>query len=153
MKKFVFCICVLVGAFLAQQATAQDIVIMNPIAAPSLTSQIKTGAVYLSIMNTGKENDELISISTSAAASAMLHKSEDKAGVMQMEMVHQLEIPAGVTIDILPGHMHIMLTDLKTPLKIGDHVALELQFKKSGKITVDAVVGKIDEMANMKHSN
>jgi periplasmic copper chaperone A len=153
MKKFVFCIVVLAFTFLAQQAIAQDIMIMNPIAAPSLTLQSKTGAVYLSIMNMGKENDELIGISTPAAASAMLHKSEDKDGVMKMEMVDQLEIPAGATIDILPGHMHIMLTDLKSQLKIGDHVALELKFKRSGKIAVDAVVGKIDDMTNMKHTN
>ena len=153
MKSFVFCFAIVLSVLLGQQAGAQDIMIMNPIAAPSLTSQSKTGAVYLSIMNMGKENDQLIAISSPVAASAMLHKSNDENGVMKMEMLGQLDIPAGTTIDIMPGQMHIMLTDLKAPLKIGDHVPLELDFIKSGKVSVDAVVGKIDDMANMKHTN
>ena len=153
MKRIIFCCVITVGALLARQASAQDILIMNPIAASSLTSASKTGAVYLSIMNMGKDSDQLIGISTPAAESAMLHKSKDENGVMKMEMLDQLEIPAGTTIDILPGHMHIMLMGLKSQLKIGDHVPVELAFKTSGKISVDAVVRKIDDMANMKHTN
>ncbi len=153
MKRIIFCCVITVGALLGRQASAQDILIMNPIAASSLTSASKTGAVYLSIMNMGKDSDQLIGISTPAAESAMLHKSKDENGVMKMEMLDQLEIPAGTTIDILPGHMHIMLMGLKSQLKIGDHVPVELAFKTSGKISVDAVVRKIDDMANMKHTN
>ena len=153
MKRIIFCCVIIVGALLGRQASAQDILIMNPIAASSLTSASKTGAVYLSIMNMGKDSDQLIGISTPAAESAMLHKSKDENGVMKMEMLDQLEIPAGTTIDILPGHMHIMLMGLKSQLKIGDHVPVELAFKTSGKISVDAVVRKIDDMANMKHTN
>ena len=153
MKSFVFCLIIIVSALVSHQAWAQDIMIMNPIAAPSLTSQSKTGAVYLSIMNMGKDSDQLIGISTTAAESAMLHKSNDENGVMKMEMLDRLEIPAGATIAILPGHMHIMLTGLKAPLKIGDHVLLEMIFKNSGNVSVDAIVGKIDDMVNMKHTN
>ena len=153
MKSFILSLIIFMSLFLRQQCLAQDIMIMNPIAAPSLTSLTKTGAVYLSIMNMGKDTDQLIGISTPAAESTMLHKSNDENGVMKMEMLDQLEIPAGATVDILPGHMHIMLMGLKAPLKIGDQVLLELEFKKSGKISVDAIVGKIDDMANMKHTN
>ena len=127
--------------------------IMNAIAAPSPTATSKTGAVYMSIMNMGKQNDALISVSTPVATSAMLHESKDENGVMKMEMLDQLEIPAGQTVDILPGQMHIMLVGLKAPFKIGEHVPLELIFKKSGKMSVDAIVGKTDGMANMKHKN
>jgi periplasmic copper chaperone A len=153
MKGFVFSATIFLNMLLGQQAIAQDIMIMNPVAAPSLTSQTKTGAVYLSIMNMGKDSEQLIGISTPAAESAMLHKSNDENGVMKMEMLDQLEIPAGATIDILPGHMHIMLMGLKAPLKLGDHVPLELEFKKSGKVSADAIVGKIEDMTNMKHTN
>lgn len=153
MKNFVFSLVIFLNVLLGQQSIAQDIMIMNPMAAPSLTSQTKTGAVYLSIMNMGKDIDQLIGISTPAAENAMLHKSNDENGVMKMEMLDQLEIPAGATIDVLPGHMHIMLMGLKAPLKIGDHVPLELEFKRSGKVSADAIVEKIEEMTNMKHIN
>ena len=153
MKIILACIAVVLSGFLAGQALAQDIMIMNAVAAPSLTSQTKTGAVYLSIMNMGKTNDDLIRISTPVAASAMLHESKDENGVMKMKMLDHLEIPAGKTVDILPSHMHIMLMDLKMPLKTGDHVALELEFKNSGILTVDAVVGKLDDITNMQPTN
>ena len=153
MKIISVCIALILSLFLAEQAFAQDIMVMNAVAAPSLTSQAKTGAVYLSIMNMGKTNDELIRISTLVATSAMLHESKDENGVMKMEMLDTLEFPAGKTVDILPGHLHIMLMDLKKPLKTGDHVAIELEFKNSGNVSVDAIVGKLDEISTMKHSN
>jgi copper(I)-binding protein len=49
--------------------------------------------------------------------------------------------------------MHIMLVGLKSQLKLGDHVPLELVFKKSGKIAIDAAVIKIEDISNMKHTN
>ena len=153
MKIFSILIALILSSFLAGQTFAQDIMVMNATAAPSLTSQAKTGAVYLSIMNMGQANDELISVSTPVAGSAMLHESKDENGVMKMEMLDKLEIPAGKTVDILPGHMHIMLMDLKIPLKTGDHVALELGFKNAGKVSVDAIVGKLEDITKMTHTN
>ena len=153
MKNFVVYSFIIFAAFLGGHALAQDIMIMNAIAAPSPTTQSKTGAVYMSIMNMGKQNDDLLSISTPVATSAMLHESKDENGVMKMEMLDQLEIPAGEAIDIQPGHMHIMLMGLKAPLKIGDHLMLNMVFKVSGNISVDTIVGKTDDMPNMKHKN
>ena len=153
MKIVSVCITLIFSSFLGGQVFAQDIIVKNAVAAPSLTSQSKTGAVYLSIMNMGAKSDELIGISTPAARSAMLHESKDENGVMKMEMLDRLEIPAGKTVNILPGHMHIMLIDLKAPLKIGDHVALELDFKNVGKLNVDAIVGSLEDITNMQHAN
>jgi len=153
MKSFIFYITLAFAALLSGHAIAQDIMISNAIAAPSPTATSKTGAVYMSIMNMGKQNDALISISTPVATSAMLHESKDENGVMKMEMLDQLEIPAGEAIDIQPGHMHIMLMGLKAPLKIGDHLMLNMVFKVSGNISVDTIVGKTDDMPNMKHKN
>ena len=153
MKIVSVCITLIFSSFLGGQVFAQDIIVKNAIAAPSLTSQSKTGAVYLSIMNMGAKSDELIGMSSTAASSAMLHQSKDENGVMKMEMLDILEIPAGKTVDILPGQMHIMLMELKATLKTGDHVALELEFKNSGKVSVDAIVGKLEDITNMNHTN
>ena len=153
MKIVSVCITLIFSSFLGGQVFAQDIIVKNAIAAPSLTSQSKTGAVYLSIMNMGAKSDELIGMSSTAASSAMLHQSKDENGVMKMEMLDILEIPAGKTVDILPGQMHIMLMELKATLKTGDHVVLELEFKNSGKVSVDAIVGKLEDITNMNHTN
>jgi periplasmic copper chaperone A len=134
-------------------SNAQDMMVMKPVVAAPALAQAKTAAAYLELMNMGKQDDVLLSITTPAAETAMLHESKDENGVMRMMMLDHLDIPAGKTVVIAPGHMHIMLTGLKAPLKIGDHVALALAFKKSGRISVDALVGKIDEMKLMKHTN
>ena len=153
MKIFSAFLAFIFTLFYVGQVFAQDIMVLNATAAPSLTSQAKNASVYMSIMNMGDKSDELTGMSTTAARSVMLHESKDENGVMKMQMLDRLEIPAGKTIDILPGHMHIMLMDLKAPLKIGDHLALELEFKNSGKLVVDAVVGKLGDITNMTHTD
>ncbi|MDE2445109.1 MAG: copper chaperone PCu(A)C [Alphaproteobacteria bacterium] len=125
-----------------------SMMIMKPTAAASLTPGATTGAAYLDIINMGKEADNLLRISTPAADMAMLHESKDENGVMKMEMLDKLEIPAGATVKISPGHLHIMLMGLKAPLKEGDHVALDLVFEKASNVKVDAVVKKVGDILN-----
>ena len=152
MKKLRYIVAIVLVAF-CSTAKAGGIMVMNPVAAASPTAQTKNGAIYLSIMNMGVTSDTLINITTPAATSAVLHQSKDENGVMKMITLDQLEIPAGATIDILPGHLHIMLKGMKAPLKLGYHLALDLEFKKAGHIVVDVVVGKTDDMNGMKHTN
>jgi copper(I)-binding protein len=57
-----------------------------------------------------------------------------------MEMVGAIKIPAGQTVELKPGDLHIMFTDLSHELKPGILVTLVLQFKKAGFINVQAQV-------------
>jgi copper(I)-binding protein len=58
-------------------------------------------------------------------------------GVMKMRPVEQgLTIDPGKTVKLAPGGYHLMMMDLKSPLKQGDKEPVTLEFEKAGKVTV-----------------
>ena len=58
-------------------------------------------------------------------------------GVMKMRAVEKgLAIEPGKTVKLAPGGYHVMLTDLKSPLKQGDKLPITLEFEKAGKVQV-----------------
>ena len=69
-------------------------------------------------------------------------------GMMGMQPVARLEIPAGGTVELKPGGYHIMLMGLARPLKEGDEIELTLSFAKAGDVKVKAKVGGVAEGAN-----
>ena len=56
-------------------------------------------------------------------------------GVMTMRALDKgLAIEPGKTVKFAPGGYHLMLMDLKGPLKQGDKVPVTLEFEKAGKV-------------------
>ncbi len=100
----------------------------------------KVTAGYVTILNTGSSDDSLIGVRASGAGMAHVHSSGDKDGVMRMDSVPALTIPAGKELALVPGGYHIMIMDLKTPLKVGDEFPLTLTFKNRGDVSVIAKV-------------
>ena len=45
-----------------------------------------------------------------------------------------MTIEPGKTVKLAPGGYHLMLFDLKSPLKQGDKVPVTLEFEKAGKV-------------------
>ena len=54
-----------------------------------------------------------------------------KDGVMRMHEVNTVTVSPGKEIGLEPGGTHIMLVDVKRPLKVGDVVTLELTFRRA----------------------
>jgi hypothetical protein len=99
------------------------------------------GAAYMVIINDGKANDALVGASSPVAGSVALHKTVTKAeGVMGMEPVSRLEVPAGGRVELKPLVMHLMMMELQGNLTAGQKVPITLQFEKSGEIEVEAEV-------------
>jgi len=102
----------------------------------------KVGAGYLTIRNTGTAADKLVSVETPAATSGEIHDmtmSDD--GVMKMRrLADGLEIPAGGSVELKPGGMHLMLMGLKQPLAEGSRVPVTLTFQSGAKVTVELPV-------------
>jgi periplasmic copper chaperone A len=59
---------------------------------------------------------------------------------MRMRRVEALPLPPGWSRVLGPSGDHVMLFDLKRPLKEGDLVKLTLVFEEAGEIEVDASV-------------
>lgn len=106
----------------------------------------RTGGGYLTIANAGGTDDRLtgLAVDPSIADAAELHSMSMDNGVMRMRRVEDgLAVPAGKTVELSPGGLHIMLVGLKAPLKDGTRVPLTLTFDSAGTVTVDLAVGKI----------
>lgn len=78
---------------------------------------------------TAADNAKLVGASTPVAATAEVHEMRMQGDVMRMRPVAALELPAGRTIELKPGGYHLMLMDLRQPLKVGSTVPLSLVFR------------------------
>lgn len=96
-------------------------------------------AVYMTITNEGDADDTLVAASAPMAVTE-LHESMEHDHVISMEHVHEIPIPAGETVTLEPGGLHIMLMDLTEELAPGDTFDLTLTFAEAGEVTVEVTV-------------
>jgi copper(I)-binding protein len=97
----------------------------------------KIGAGYFTIENKGTAADKLVGVTGDISARIELHEMSMNGGVMKMRPVDGgLTIDPGKTVKLAPSGYHLMIMDLKGPLKQGDKLPLTLQFEKAGKVAV-----------------
>jgi periplasmic copper chaperone A len=97
----------------------------------------KIGGGYLTIENKGAVADRLTGVSADIAGKVEVHEMAMNNGVMTMRAVDKgLAIDPGKTVKLAPGGYHLMMFDLKSPLKQGDKLPVTLEFEKAGKVTV-----------------
>lgn len=90
------------------------------------------GAAYMVLQST--VDSTLMEVTSPVADSVEIHKMSMNKGVMEMRMQKTLPLPAGQAIKLEPGGFHLMLFDLKKPLKSGSQLPLTLKIvDKSGK--------------------
>jgi copper(I)-binding protein len=96
-----------------------------------------TSAGYVTIHNTGSEDDRLVSASTDVAKKTEIHTMTMDGGVMRMRpLTDGVVIPAGAKVALKPGGEHIMIMGLKNGIESGSDVTITLVFEKAGAIDV-----------------
>ena len=97
----------------------------------------KVGGGYLTIENKGSAPDRLIGGTADVADKVEVHEMAMSNGVMTMRPLDKgLVIAPGKSVKLAPGGIHLMLLDLKGPLKQGDKVPVTLEFEKAGKVSI-----------------
>ena len=105
----------------------------------------KVGAAYFAVET--PTADRLVGVASPVAGRAEIHSHAEEGGVMKMGAVEGgVELPAGQRVELKPGGLHVMLFDLKRPLKEGDSFPLTLAFEKAGTRDVTVQVGKVGAM-------
>ncbi len=97
-------------------------------------------AAYFTVRNTTREPAVLVDVSSPLASEVMLHESQVVGGQSRMRMLERLVIPAGGTVTLHPGAIHVMLDGLGKPLVVGQQVPLVLRFANGQEIRVSARV-------------
>ncbi len=95
-----------------------------------------TGVGFLTIRNTGSQPDRLISASTPVARVVELHTHLRDGDIMRMRPAADIPIPAGGTVQLRPGGLHIMMIGLTQALRQGTEVPLTLRFERAGEVQV-----------------
>ncbi len=75
----------------------------------------------------------LVGVSSPVADQVELHQMDMKDGMMKMQQVDAIDLPAGKGVNLASGGYHVMLVGLKHQLKAGEVVDLRLQIEHPGK--------------------
>jgi len=100
---------------------------------------VTTAAAYLTVANDGAA-DRLVGASSPAARQVLLHAEVEEHGMQHMRALESLEVPAHGSVELAPGHTHLMLVDIAAPLKPAATIEVTLHFEKAGDVTVDVPV-------------
>ncbi|MCF6199104.1 MAG: copper chaperone PCu(A)C [Hyphomicrobiaceae bacterium] len=118
------------------------LVISSPVARMSFGRAVNS-AGFLTITNSGKQDDVLIGASSGIAKRTELHTHIRDGQIMRMRRVEGgIKVPMGGAARLQPGGFHIMFIGLAKPLKNGDVFPLTLIFKKAGNITTNMTARK-----------
>lgn len=103
-------------------------------------------AVFLTLSNASGEPQALVSAASPVADAVELHTHINDGGMMRMRRVERIEVPAGESVSLKPGGLHVMLIGLKQNLQPGDQVDLTLTFEDGAQTRVEAPVRMVEPM-------
>lgn len=75
----------------------------------------------------------LVGVKSPAAANVEVHEMTMVDNVMKMRALPKLDMPAGRTVELKPGGYHLMLIDIREPMKAGAQIRLQLTFEDKEK--------------------
>lgn len=120
------------GALLSMSAMAADVgITVSDAWARATAPGQDSGSVQFSI--TSKQAAKLVSVATPLAGAVELHSMTHEGGSMKMRAVEFIALPAGKPVDLGKSGNHVMLLNLKQPLKSGESVPLTLTIEFADK--------------------
>lgn len=107
---------------------------------------------------TSRDGARLVGASTPVAGVAEVHEMKMEGDVMRMRAVPGgLELPAGKTVELKPGGLHIMMMDLKAALPKDSTVPITLVFRDAkgveSKVQVTAQVAVTAPQGAAQHKH
>lgn len=131
-------------------STTEGIVIHAPIIKPTPPG-ITNSAAYFHIMNHSDKDIELINATSTVSDRTEIHAHKMNDGVMKMQKVTSLTIPAKSTINFEPGSYHIMFINVKQAITEKQEVKLTLEFSDGSTTTVTAIAKEPKVSHGKKH--
>lgn len=123
----------------ALAGAADSVTVQDPYVRLAPPNAPATGA-FMVIRNGGDKDVKVVSASNPASKVTELHTHLNEGGVMKMRPVPAIEVKAKGEAVLKPGGLHVMLIDLKAPMKEGDVVPITLSFDDGSSKQVDAKV-------------
>ena len=118
---------------------ADNITVQDPYVRLAPPNAPATGA-FMVIKNSGDKDVKVLKADNPASRVTELHTHLNENGVMKMRPVPAIEVKAKGQAVLQPGGLHVMMIDLKAPMKEGDIVPITLSFDDGSSKQVDAKV-------------
>jgi copper(I)-binding protein len=129
----------------AHEFTSKGVSVAHPWARAT-PGGAKVSAAYFEMKAAAGKGDRLIAAHSAVAGSAEIHDHIMEGGLARMRRVDAIPVAGGKSVVLAPSAYHVMLTDLRQPLKEGDLLKLTLVFEKAGEIEVEATVEPVGAM-------
>ncbi len=134
----------------AQEAKVGSIKVEQAYTRSTVPGQMAAGG-FMKIENKGAA-DQLVSASSPVAGEVQLHEMAMEGNVMKMRQVKDITVPAGGSVELKPGGLHLMFMNIKAPLTAGESVPVKLKFAKAGEVEVKMPVNAMGQSGGaMKH--
>jgi periplasmic copper chaperone A len=132
----------LIAASALAQTPMSPISVADPYVRAPAPNAPATGA-FMVIKNGGKADRKVVKAESPVSKVTELHTHVEEGGVMKMRPVPEIAVRAGGEAVLKPGSLHVMLIDLKQPLKEGDVVPITLGLDDGSSLKVEAPVKKL----------
>ena len=121
----------LATAFAVLPALAQAHMVIEDAYARASSPVAQSGAAFMTIFNHSDMDDRLIGVTSTAAERLELHTHimEDNGVMRMVEVEEGFAIPAGDTIALERGAMHVMMLGLTEPLVQGEDIEVTFSFE------------------------
>jgi len=126
----------------------QTVLVSDPYARAVAPGQ-PNSALFMQIDNGGDQDRALVGAASPVADVVELHTHHMEDGMMKMRRVEQIDLPAGESVSLQPGGLHVMLIGLKQQLRPGEAVALTLTLDDGSELALTAPVRQILPMGQM----
>jgi copper(I)-binding protein len=154
MKKITSVLNKAIGSFLllmvVTPAQAQDITVTNGFIRESIPGTTISSA-YMTITNTSDKSVTLVGSSSKVSARIEIHEHSMSKGMMSMRQLASIVIDSKDTVILQPSGVHLMIFDIKEPLKHGDVQTLTLHFSSHPDVEVHIPVQGIKRKQQHHH--
>lgn len=148
-KRFVLWLGLILGLTLAACGGGGGELAVSDVWGRSSPMAAQNGAFYMVIENGTGEDEALTAVQTDACGTVELHEMYMKENdVMGMRQVPGgvIEIPAGETVELQVGGLHVMCLDKQIDFTAGEEIPLTLIFQNAGERPVTADIRDAMEM-------
>ncbi len=147
MKRLLFAALLLMPMQAMAETVVEDAWVMLP---PPVAD---TAAGYMIIKNTGDKEVSVVAVKTDIAESPEFHSSMMHNGMMHMQAMEKVVVPAHGEVKFKQSGNRLMLTGLKKKLQAGEHVMINLEMSDGSKVMVHAEVRDMRDGGGSEHHN
>lgn len=130
------------GSAVSAQSASEEVGVTAPYVRAVPPGQ-PNSASFMELTNGSSQAHALVAAESPACRVAELHSHVMQDGMMSMRRVERIDLPAGETVALEPGGLHLMMIDLQQSLEPGQEIPVTLVFEDGSRKPIHAPVRKI----------